>query len=105
MNNCWLSPQGEVISCINHYVEAWEIIKERFGILPVHVKEPSIFLGERNWMAYHVRPWFVGWWKYEYSKAPTQAQVDKIYDLTGEVFELGDDYWIISFFYILLALS
>ncbi len=42
-------------------------------------------------MAYHVRVWSVGWWKYLYSKAPTQAQVDKIYELTGDVFELGGD--------------
>ena len=91
MYNCWLSPEGDVISCINHDCEAWEIIKERYGLSPSQVREPSIFLGERNWMAYHARVWSVGWWKYLYSKAPTQAQVDKIYELTGDVFELGDD--------------
>ncbi len=50
MYNCWLSPEGDVISCINHDCEAWEIIKERYGLSPSQVKEPSIFLGERNWM-------------------------------------------------------
>jgi hypothetical protein len=91
MYNCWLSPEGEVIPCNIHEDEAWKIIKERYGVSPTRRIDSSIFLGERNWMAYHVRIWSVGWWKYLYSKAPTQAQVDKIYELTGDVFELGDD--------------
>jgi hypothetical protein len=87
MNNCWLSPEGEVIYCINHDAEAWKIIKERFGLSPSEVREPSIFLGERGWMAYMNRIWQVGWWCYYYGPDPTQKQIDKIFDLTGELYE------------------
>ena len=89
MGNCWLSPEGEVIFCDNHDMKAWDLIEERYGVHRSEVKDPSIFLGEKRWMAYHNRPWQVEWWSYYYSKGPTQAQVDRIYELTGDVVELG----------------
>ena len=87
MDNCWLSPEGEVIVCDNHDLKARELIKERYGIDPSEIPEPSHFLGRKRWMAYHNRPWWVGWWSYYYSKGPTQTQIDRIYELTGEVYK------------------
>ena len=55
MRNCWLSPEGEVIFCDNHDMKAWDLIEERYGVHRSEVKDPSIFLGEKRWMAYHNR--------------------------------------------------
>ena len=87
MDNCWMSPEGEVIYSDHHDCKAWDIIERRFGIHPSDVKEPSIFLGAKRWIAYHDRPWWTGWWIYYYSPGPTQAQIDKVYELTGEVYD------------------
>ena len=94
MDNCWLSPEGEVIYCSNHDVKARDLIQERYGINKGMVKDPSIYLGLRNWIAYHNRPWWCGWWIYRsydpnqyYAKNPTQAQIDKVYELTGEIYD------------------
>jgi hypothetical protein len=82
-----MSPEGEVIYSDHHDRKAWDIIERRFGIHPSDVKEPSIFLGAKRWIAYHDRPWWTGWWIYYYSPGPTQAQIDKVYELTGEVYD------------------
>ena len=48
MDNCWMSPEGEVIYSNHHDCKAWDIIERRFGIHPSDVKEPSIFLGAKK---------------------------------------------------------
>jgi len=87
IGNCWLSPDGEVIYCDHHDCKAWDIIERRFGIHPADVKDPSQFLGAKRWIAYHDRPWWVGWWIYYYSEGPTQAQIDKVYELTRYIYD------------------
>ena len=87
MYHCWVSPKGEVIACNNHDVKAWKIILERFGIRPADVREPSVFLGDKRWIAYNNHPCNVGWWIYYCSEGPTQAQIDKVYELTGDIYD------------------
>ena len=94
MDNCWLSLEGEVFYCSNHDKKAWDLVQERYGIDKRKIKEPSIYLGARNWIAYHNRPWWRGWWIYcshdpsqYYVKDPTQAQINKVYELTGEIYD------------------
>jgi len=85
--NCWLSPDGEVVLSNNHDKKAWNIIKERFGLSPSDVKEPSLFLGAHGWIAFHDRPWWFGWWISNNCREPTQAQIDRVYELTKFVYD------------------
>lgn len=94
MENCWLSPEGEVVFCDYHDIKAWDLIQERYGIDKRKIREPSIYLGKRRWIAYHNRPWWRGWWIYRsldpneyYVKDPTQAQINRVYELTRHVYD------------------
>ena len=98
MRDYYISPQGEVYYGISHFDIAERIVKKVYGIDKAIIyslddadkqlailSNPEKFLEENGWMKY-INRCNIGWWIH-LEKVPTQAQRDKIYELTGEVFE------------------
>lgn len=98
MKDCFLSPEGDVFyGHVNetHQDIADYIVKTVYKIdivnddLDIHefekYRDSKRFLVENGWIEY-INRCHVGWW-IDPNKTPTQAQIDKIYELTGEIFE------------------
>lgn len=98
MKDCFLSPEGDVF--YGHVNETHQDIADyivktvyKIGIvnddLDIHefekYRDSKRFLVKNGWIEY-INRYHVGWW-IDPSRTPTQAQIDKIYELTGEVFE------------------
>ena len=105
MKNCWLSPRGDVYYCkLNHIIEA-ELIVEDLNLMEEFIEGPCDDLNEFLEMKGYVK-WSekspLGWCITSYTRL-TQAQIDKIYELTGEVFEDENLIWpccVRSYFFI-----
>lgn len=104
MRDCYISPQGEVYYGISHFDIAERIVKKVYSIDKAIIYSlddadkqlailcnPEKFLEENGWMKY-INRCNIGWWIH-LEKVPTQAQRDKIYELTGEVFEDKNLIW------------
>lgn len=95
MKDCFLSPEGDVYYGRTHQDIADYIVKTVYKIDIVNddldidefekYRDSKRFLVENGWIEY-INRYHVGWW-IDPSKTPTQAQIDKIYELTGEIFE------------------
>ena len=90
MENCWLSPSGEVYYCINHATKATSIV-DKEGLHDEFCKSryfPNVepFLESKGWIKYSTNKIHPDWCFTSRTNL-TQAQRDKIYELTGEFFE------------------
>lgn len=97
MENCWLSPKGEVYYCEIHTTGAENIVnklnltEEFYACMDAgRCYEKETFLELRGWIKYCKYPWsgHSGWVILSTLKL-TQAQIDKIYELTGELVDDG----------------
>ena len=103
MKECWLSPYGEIIYTNgewNHASKAAEIILKRYndgswkdtqdvwcGVAGGWgSKSPSDYLQNKGWIRYSTisNNWIVG---RDYDIYPTQDQKDKMFELTGFIYE------------------
>lgn len=103
MKECWISPYGEVIYTNgewDHASKAAEILFERYNdgsweniqdvwcytVMNWSSKSPTDLLQEKGWIRYSTisESWIVG---KDYDIYPTRDQKDKIYDLTGFIYE------------------
>lgn len=103
MKECWLSPYGEVIYTKgqwDHASKAAEIILERYNngswknttdvwcavASGWGSDSPSDYLQNEGWIRYSTisNKWIVG---RDYHIYPTQDQKDKMYELTGFIYE------------------
>lgn len=92
MYDCFLSPNGEVYRGLCHDEMADSIIKEVYkidfgdGSLSEEefqmYRDSKRFLVENGWMEY-INRCNVGWWIHP-CKNPTQAQIDAVWELTGD---------------------
>ena len=97
MVDCYLSREGKFWYGLCHYDIAERILDEVYGIneavlsLPYSeenekkfkiYRNPETFLEEQGWMKY-INRCNTGWW-IRYDKKPTQAQIDAVFDKTGE---------------------
>lgn len=98
LGNLWLSPDGEVLYCISHNAMADDIVRNRgwmeelfesYENKQISSLDPEPFLERRGWIKHCDRPWYRGWCIPPNTKV-TQAQIDKIYELCGEVPEDSD---------------
>lgn len=101
LGDFWLSPDGEVHNCISHVGMADDIIRERgwmeelfelYENKQIWSLNPESFLEKKGWIKHCDRPWYHGWCIPLGTKL-TQAQIDKIYELSGEVPEDCDLLW------------
>ena len=96
MEDCYLSPEGEFWYGVSHFHIAERIIDKVYGINREAVinapyldekgfkilGNPERFLEEEGWIKY-INRCNTGWW-IRYDKSPTQAQIDAVFDKTGE---------------------
>ena len=88
MNNCWLSPKGEVTYCrLNHIFEAESIVEDlnletEFVEGPCH--DLDEFLGSKGYVKWS-KDSPNGWCILPGTRL-TKAQIEKIYELTGDFF-------------------
>jgi hypothetical protein len=91
MDNCWLSPDGEVYYCDLHSHMAKYLVEQFYPDAQMSTDSgmyigPERYLESKGWIKYVLREWHVGWVFSQYGRRHrTQAQIDKIYELTGEV--------------------
>lgn len=96
MSDCWLSPCGDVYYCINHVLEAMNILDEE----SLHEEfdeshyflNVELFLESKGWIKYSTNRIDPDWC-FTSRTHLTQAQIDKIYELTGEFFEDENLLW------------
>lgn len=97
----WLSPDGEVFYCNFHNSMADDIVRrrgwmdklfEQFENHQIWAPDPEQFLEKLGWVKHCDRPWYHGWCIPSGTKL-TQAQIDKIYELCGEIPEDSDLLW------------
>jgi len=91
LGNGWLSPQGDWYPCNTIHSTIviallfsrnnQELFKNRDSI------DFEIYLEKIGWIKHHDRPFYYGWSISDFNRGLTQAQINKIYELTGEVFE------------------
>ena len=103
MKDCWLSPQGEVVYCSGkweHGRTAWKIMEENLGIdidiiddLDRTCGSLTTALESLGWIRYTTLPNYatggyddIGWVINDNYK-PTVGQKNKMYDLTGFIFD------------------
>jgi len=91
MESCWLSPEGKIYKCCFHKDEAENIVEE-LGLWEEFWEHPENFgysvvefLEYRGWVKYSDIEDFRGWCILPYTTL-TKAQIDKIYELTGEFY-------------------
>lgn len=105
LGNGWLSPQGDWYPCnSSHGTEViallfsrnnQELFKNRYSI------NFELYLKKIGWIKHCDRPWYYGWEISPFNRGITQAQINKIYELTGDVFENENllwPYFVRSFF-------
>ncbi|MBQ2600697.1 hypothetical protein II582_05130 [bacterium] len=90
MSDCWLSPHGDVYYCFSHIAEANNII-DKYGLNDEFAESryfPHVepFLESKGWIKYSTNRIYPDWCFTQRTHL-TQTQIDKIYELTGEVFE------------------
>lgn len=93
--NCWLSPNADLIRCGSHEDMADKIIKD-FGLSGDYVAWckfsnescKEAFLYYKGFVKYCDNLLYHGW--VIESVKLTQAQIDKIYELTGDVIQDQD---------------
>lgn len=94
----WLSPDGEVFYCNSHNSMADDIVRRRgwmdelfelYDNGKIWAPDPESFLEKKGWIKHCDRPWYHGWCIRPGTKL-TQAQIDKIYELCGEIPEDSD---------------
>lgn len=103
MKDCWLSPYGKVIYCDckwNHGKDAWRIMEENLGLdidkidkLDREYGSLTAALESLGWVRYTTLPNYatggyddIGWVIKE-GYIPTKEQQDKMFDLTGYIYE------------------
>ena len=105
MDDCYLSPEGKFWYGLSHFYIAERIVDKVYGINDETVHQcpdldeekfkilgnPERFLEEKGWMKY-INRCNTGWW-IRYDKSPTQAQIDAVFEETGEdVSKMGSHY-------------
>lgn len=102
MNDCWLSPYGEVVDVPTwgHANVAAKIILERYYAengerfedtqdvwCSCNGESPTDMLESMGWIRYS-STYVHGWCVFKgYSKEPTREQKEKMFDLTGFIYE------------------
>lgn len=96
MSDCWLSPYGDVHVCVDHE-EGGNTILDDLGLNELFNKSrffPLVdcFLESLGYVKYSTNQQHPDWCITSNTRL-TQAQIDKIYELTGEVFEDKNLLW------------
>lgn len=80
MENYWISPEGKKFKCYNHGCEADRLIKKYYNkdLMFVDYRD---YLLKRGWIMLRIRDFER---KIYVDDEPTQAQIDTIFDLTGQ---------------------
>lgn len=96
IGDCWLSPHGDIYYCISHVTKADSIIDEK-GLTEefnesCYFPHVEPFLESKGWIKYSTNKIHPDWCFTSRTNL-TQAQRDKIYELTGEFFEDENLLW------------
>ena len=102
IRGCWLSPTGDVYWCDDeHFIQAKQLVEKFYNDVSSNLSEAGMpvdvqnILYSKGWIKYVNHSWDPysksGWYIPLFGrKSRTQAQIDKIYELTGDVV---DDEW------------
>ena len=82
----WYKPWNGVIALLFSRNNQ-ELFKNRESI------DFELYLEKIGWIKHCDRPWYYGWEISPFNRGLTQAQINKIYELTGEVFEDENLLW------------
>ena len=103
-NKCWLSPDGQVITCPDHKIFARRIIAERY---PSEYKNQDVldFLSNRGWARFCEVLWVLTGSGWILPRNLSDKQKNTIFDLTKEWFEWKKGRVFTSLFYLKYSLN
>lgn len=100
INDCWMDRYGHVyeVAPFKHDDFATNLLQDEFPIDKINEWETDLYRGSyseelmhRGWVRYTTttEQWCCGhdWGGWEIYPRPTRAQIDKMYDLTGYIYE------------------
>lgn len=83
-NKCWLSPNGEIVSCADHGIKAKQIISNQYQNEIQSNEDSRDFLQKKGWARFCDILWAITGSGWVIPRHLTTSQQEKIYELTNE---------------------